>query len=68
MGGLSEILSALIKLIVNALQVFLIFLRPFSEKYRNRWTLWLASSCQQLQLFLAMGGITGNFGGLIDSV
>ena len=46
MEGLSEIISSVIKLIINALQVFLIFLRPFNDKWRNRWTLWCASSLQ----------------------
>jgi hypothetical protein len=34
--GISEIFSAVIKLLINLLQIFLIFVRPFQEKLRNR--------------------------------
>jgi hypothetical protein len=68
METLSEMFSTVIKFIVNIIQMFLMFVRPFSPKWRNRWTLWFASSMQQLQLWLGLGGITGNFGGVIDNI
>jgi hypothetical protein len=65
---MSMVLSTIVKFIVNIIQVFLMFVRPFSTKFRNRWTLWFASSLQQLQLWLGMGGVTGNYGGVIDDI
>lgn len=45
------------------------FLRPFSDKFRtSRWTMWFASCCQALQIWLCFGCITGNFGGHVDQM
>lgn len=68
METISEVISTIIKFIVNLLQVFMMFIRPFNTRMRNRWTMWFASSLQQLQIFLGLGGIAGNYGGVIDDV
>lgn len=65
---ISMVVSTIVKFIVNILQVFLMFVRPFQTRYRNRWTMWFGSSLQQLQMWLGMGGVTGNFGGVIDDI
>lgn len=67
--GFMRILGDFIKLIINALQIFLVFIRPLSERLRkSRWAMWFASCIQALQIWLCLGAISGNFGGVIDGM
>lgn len=57
------------KFVVNLLQVYLIFIKPFGSILRyDKWSSWFASSLQAMQIFLMLGGITGRFGGIIDAM
>lgn len=68
-NGLMKFITEIVQFIINLLQVFLVFIRPFQEKFRkSRWTMWFSSCCQALQIWLSFGAITGNFGGMIDQM
>ena len=64
----ARVLARIIKFIITLLQIYLCFVRVFIEKLRNKWTLWFASTVMALQSLLLIGGISGNFGGVIDSI
>ena len=64
-----RLFTDLISIIIDILQIFLTFIRPiFPDLRRNKWSAWLASSLHFFQIFLLLGGISGNFGGVIDMI
>lgn len=64
-----RVLFDIMKFVINILQVYLIFIKPFGRvlKY-DKWSSWFASSLQAMQIFLMLGGISGKFGGVIDAM
>lgn len=57
------------KLLIVALQIFMIFVRPFVPSLReNKWSFWFVSSILSMQFFMVMGMVEGNYGGLVDAI
>lgn len=62
-------ITEIVQFVINLIQAFLVVIRPFQERFRkSRWTMWFASCCQALQIWLSFGAITGNFGGMVDQM
>lgn len=64
-----RVIFDIMKFIVNLMQVYLVFVKPFSRLFRiDKWSSWFASSLQAMQIYLCLGGISGRFGGVIDAM
>lgn len=64
-----RVIFDIMKFIINLIQVYLIFIKPFSRLFRlDKWSSWFASSLQAMQIYLCLGGISGRFGGVIDAM
>lgn len=56
------------KILINLLQIFLIFLRPLTKKFDDKIFECFSQVIISYQIFLAFGGISGRFGGVVDGV
>lgn len=62
------IMYNIIKLLITLLQIFIVFVRPFAKIFNNKWSMWFTSSLIGLQIYLILGIISGNFGGVVDKM